>query len=61
MTEILARLASIFARNNADYVTELRIEFINMTPCSQEHKLEPAIIKWEELREELKRATSKAR
>ena len=54
MPEILTRLASIFARKNADYVTELRIEFINMTPCSQEHKLESAIIKWEELREELK-------
>ena len=54
MSEILARLASIFARKNADYVTELRIEFINMKPCTNEHKLESALIKWEELREELK-------
>ena len=54
MTEILVRLAGIFARKSADYVTELRIEFINMAPCTQDHKLESAIIKWEELREELK-------
>ena len=54
MTEILTRLASIFARKNSDYVTKLRIEFSNMTPCSQEHKLESEIIKWEEMREELK-------
>ena len=47
MTEILTRLASIFARKNSDYVTKLRIEFSNMTPCSQEHKLESEIIKWE--------------
>ena len=39
---------------NSDYVTKLRLEFSNMTPCSQEHKLESEIIKWEELREELK-------
>jgi hypothetical protein len=54
MTEILARLASIFALKNADYITELRIEFTNMTPCTQEYRLESELLKWEELREELK-------
>ena len=54
MTEILARMADIFAPKSEDYVTELRIKFINMTPCTQEHRLQSALIEWEELREELK-------
>ena len=54
MTKKLARLASIFALKNADYITELRIEFTNMTPCTQEHRLESELLRWEELREELK-------
>ena len=56
MTEILARMADIFAPKHEDYVTQLRIKFINMTPCTQdsEHRLQSALIEWEELREELK-------
>ena len=56
MTEILARMADIFAPKHEDYVTQLtcRIRFINMTPCTQEHRLQSALIEWEELREELK-------
>ncbi len=54
MTEILARMADIFAPKHEDYVTQLRIKLINMTPCTQEHRLQSALIEWEELREELK-------
>ena len=54
MTEILARMADIFAPKHEDYVTQLRIKFINMTPCTQVHRLQSALIECEELREELK-------
>ena len=48
MTEILVRMADIFAPKHEDYVTQLRIKFINMIPCTQEHRLQSALIEWEE-------------
>ena len=54
MTEILARMADIIAPKHEDYVTQLRVKFVNMTPCTQEHRPKSALKKWEELREELK-------
>jgi hypothetical protein len=54
LTEILPVLASIYRSKDEDYVDKLRVEFINMSPCTQEWHLQQSLIAWKSLREELK-------
>ena len=54
LTEILSVLANIYRTKNTDYVDKLRRKFINVTPCTQEWRLQQSLIAWESMRDELK-------
>ena len=54
LTEMLPVLAVMFRSKDEEFVDALRIEFINITPCTQEWNLKQSLIAWRSLREELK-------
>ena len=53
---LLPELAIMFRSKNEEYmyVDEIRVDFTNMTPCTQEWHLRQSLIAWKSLREELK-------